>query len=72
MTDSLMHSKWYLLPVAEQMKFKFLTMHANEGKTLTLGGIRPLNMNTCVSVTIFCCQNIFQCWKIVHFFDVEF
>lgn len=58
MTDSLMHCKWYLLPIAEQMKFKFLVMHVNLGKTLTLGGIQPLNMTTCVSVRLF--ANIFS------------
>lgn len=50
MTDSLIRCDWYLLPFAEQMKFKFLVMHANVGKTLTLGGIRPLSMDTYVTV----------------------
>lgn len=50
MTDSLIQCDWYLLPNNEQMKFKFLVMHANVGKTLKLGGIRPLSMDTCITV----------------------
>lgn len=52
MTRSLIQFEWYLLPIAEQMKFKFLVMHVDMGKTLTLGGIQPLNMVTCVTVIL--------------------
>lgn len=48
--DSLINCDWYLLSIADQMKFKFLLMHVNVDKTLTIGGLRPLNMDTCVSV----------------------
>lgn len=46
----MIHFDWYLLPIAEQMKFKFLLVHMDMGKTLTLGGIRPLNLDTGVTV----------------------
>lgn len=45
-----MHGDWYLLPVAEQMNYKFLMQHTQVAKALTIGGIAPLNMISCVSV----------------------
>lgn len=53
MVVSLIYCKWYLLPIDEQMKFKFLILHANMEKTLTIGDIASLSMSTCVSVIQF-------------------
>lgn len=41
---------WFLLTCKDQMIYKFLMTNAQETKALTIGGVAPLNMVSCVSV----------------------
>lgn len=60
--DRLVDVDWFLLPLSDQMDYKFLLHNAQEAKTLTIGGLYPLNMMTCVSVieTLFTPENIYE------------
>ena len=52
MSRSLNHCDWYLLPIAERLKFKFLVIHVSIEKTLSFGGLVPLNMEFWLSVIL--------------------
>lgn len=51
--DSIIRCDWFLMPCADQLKYQFLMQNAQSAKALTVGGIAPLNMTTCLKVAIW-------------------
>lgn len=49
--DGIIRCDWFLLPQFDKFLYKFLMFNAQETKALTIGGIAPLNMISCVSVS---------------------
>lgn len=58
--DSIISGDWFLLPRSEQMMYKFLMCNIQESKALTIGGLSPLNMVSCVSVVILHFLNFYS------------
>lgn len=52
MYDEIILGDWFLLSQSDQMVYKFLMQNLQEAKSLTIGGVAPLNMVSCVSVMI--------------------
>lgn len=52
MYDEIILGDWFLLSQSDQMVYKFLVQNLQEAKSLTIGGVAPLNMVSCVSVMI--------------------
>lgn len=48
--DSVIQGDWFRLSCSDQMVYKFLMLNLQETKALTIGGVAPLNMVSCVSV----------------------
>lgn len=61
--NSLMNGDWHLLTITDQMKYKFLMQHTQLAKSLTIGGIAPLNMMSCVTVRLNWIRKLF----VIHF-----
>lgn len=49
--ESIIRGDWYLMPAEDQAKYMIFMHNAQHAKALTVGGIAPLNMATCVSVS---------------------
>lgn len=79
---ALVSLEWYLLAMNEQRIYNFLLVHSNKFKAINIGGIIPLNMETCLSVSQNTLLNsksiiikklwIFQVLKSVHKFGLMF
>lgn len=48
--DGIIASDWYLLSPNEQLLIGALMSYAQNAPALTIGGLSPLNMDTCVKV----------------------
>lgn len=50
MYKSIILGDWYLLTCSDQMLYKVLMLNLQKTKALSIGGVAPLNMISCVSV----------------------
>lgn len=50
MYEGILLCDWFLLPCSDQKLYSFLMLNAQMAKALTIGGVAPLNMSSCVSV----------------------
>lgn len=65
--DAIIRCDWYLLLPKERLLYTNLMHNAQNAKALTVGGVSPLNMVTCVAVSYIFAGNFIPMIWILFF-----